>query len=66
MKYGTLNPDNLCRVLEGILSERDNGTAIKVSVSSEKVAESCMEGEENAGEGRDCCYNITVQPETEL
>ncbi len=56
MKYGTLNPDNLSRVLEGILSERDSSTAVKVSVSSGKTEESYVEGEKNTGVGREC-YN---------
>lgn len=46
MKYGTLNPDNLCRVLEGIFSERDSSTVIKASLSSEKTIECRAEGEQ--------------------
>jgi hypothetical protein len=37
--YGRFNPDIFCRVIEQILSERDENTTYKVRLISEEEAE---------------------------
>jgi hypothetical protein len=39
MMYGKLNPDRLCRVIEQILSERDENVEVRVTLTSKEEAE---------------------------